>query len=191
MKLALMLFIVLTLAGQAFLVDPAHAVDRMGASGDPDVEIDHIVVEPVGIYTVYVCIFEPSVNSIAAFECSLDFTESDLFFALNSSFPNDGVNFGLDDNLIVGFPTPVPASDVTVVAWRDFLILGAPLEVLVLMGPADPSSFGGEAPGYADGEDFEHLVPCTIPADGVVGTITTEVVATETRSLSAVKALFR
>jgi hypothetical protein len=180
----------LTLMLLLLVASNVMATDRMGISTMTDAENSLIVASPYEIFEFYLCIFEPSAASVHGFECGLELTNPDMIILFNQSFPVDAINFGTIYNNMVGFTEPVPSQPITVISTIEGMVLGAPYESLILMGPSDPSSFFDEGPGYANGENIDDLILCTVPDDGVVGTITTNVVATEPRSLSAVKALF-
>jgi hypothetical protein len=173
----------------ALLAFPALAVDSMGISGSTDTLEDILFVDPGTPFNMYVVLIDPSSVTIGGYECGLSF-QGGTPFVLSVTGPNGWTNFGDNLNHLCGYGTPLPAAELTVLSTLNVLVSAAPFEALVIMGPSDPSSFGGEGPGYADGVNPEILVLCSVPADGVVGTITTEVVATEAHSLSSVKALF-
>jgi len=132
---------------------------------------------------------DPSSATIGGYECGIGFMGGDPF-VLAVSGPNGWTNFGDNTNHLCGYQTPIPALPVTVLSTLNCLVPAAPFDALVTMGPSVPSSFNDEGPGYADGVNADILVLCDVPADGVVGRITTEVVATEAHTLTDVKALF-
>ncbi len=168
----------------------AVAQDRMGVSAYEDAEMDFINIVQNVPFNFYVCLFDPSSASIGGYECGFEFSNPMLPIILDVGGPNGWTNFGDNTNHLVGYTTPLPASPITVLCTYTCMAISAPYETLLLMGPANPSSFGGEGPGYSDGANPDILVLCSVPADGVVGTISTEVLATEARSFSGVKALF-
>jgi hypothetical protein len=173
----------------AMLAVPAVAVDSMGVSAAMDTVEDYILVDPGVPFDFYVVLIDPSSATIGGYECGLGFQGGEPF-VLAVTGPNGWTNFGDNLNHLVGYMTPVQGQPVTVLATLNCLVSAAPFEALVTMGPSTPSSFGGEGPGYSDGVNPEILVLCTVPADGIVGIISTEVVATESHTLTGVKALF-
>lgn len=179
----------LTILFVTLLAMPALAVDTMGVSGAMDSVEDFIFVAPSTPFDVYVVLIDPSSFSIGGYECGISF-EGGAPLILGVTGPNGWTNFGDNTNHLCGYMTPVITGPVTVLSTLNCFVPAAPFEALVLMGPSNPSSFGGEGPGYSDGANPEVLVLCGVPADGVVGVITTEVVATEAHTLTSVKALF-
>jgi len=186
MKTLLATLLIALLAGGAF------AVDQMGISASNAVLDDFVFVSPGTPFDFYVVLVNPSSATIGGYECSLSF-EGGSPFVLQVSGPNGWTNFGSNLNHLCGYTTPLPAAPLTVLSTINALVTAAPFEAMVIMGPANPSSFGGAGPGYSDGANPDLLILCdyTIPgAGGFVGTISTEVVAVEARTLSSVKALF-
>jgi len=179
----------LTLIATLSLVLPALAVDSMGISAATDFVDDFFLVEAGTAFDIYIVLIDPTSTLIGGYECSLEFTGMTPFL-LSVTGPNGWTNFGGPTNHLVGYQEPLPASPVTVLCTISALVNEAPFESTVIMGPADPSSFEGQGPGYSDGEDPNILVLCSVPQDGVVGVITTESVAIEASTLSQVRALF-
>jgi len=173
----------------ALLAFPAMAVDSMGVSSEMDTVENFIFVQAGIPFDFYVVLVDPSSSAIGGYECGLGFTGGDPF-VLAVSGPNGWTNFGDNLNHLVGYQTPLPAMDVTVLCTMNCLVSSAPFEALIVMGASTPSSFDPPGPGYADGVNPEVLVACEVPGDGVVGIISTEVVATEAQTLTGVKALF-
>jgi hypothetical protein len=139
----------------------------------------------------YVVLLNPTVETVGGYELGISFTDP-APFVLSVTGPNDWTNFGSPTNHIVGYQVPVPVEgDGVVLATVNMLQTSAALTE-ISFGPSTPSSFNGEGPGIADGEntDLLYLAPLTTP-DGVVATVDGDgVTATEGRSLSSVKALF-
>jgi hypothetical protein len=173
----------------ALLAVPALAVDSMGISAAMDTHETTVLVEPGTPFDFYIVLLDPSSELIGGYECGLSFV-GDTPIVLGVSGPNGWTNFGGPTNHLVGYTEPLPAGPVTVLCTVNALVTAAPFEALVQMGPAEPSSFDGQGPGYSDGENPDILVLCDVPEDGIVGIITTEVVATEASTLTDVKNLF-
>jgi len=173
----------------ALLAVPALAVDEMGVSADPTTHDTFIFVEAGVPFDFYVVLLDPSSATIGGYECGLSFVGGEPFI-LGVSGPNGWTNFGGNLNHLVGYTTPIPAADMVVLSTLNCLVPVAPFNAIVVMGASDPSSFDGMGPGYADGTNPDILVLCTVPVDGAVGFISTEVVATEATTLSGVKSLF-
>ncbi|MBD3221405.1 hypothetical protein GF314_09190 [bacterium] len=187
MKLLSTTLLVLLL-GTIALAQPGP--DRMGASAYTDLEEEFIFIESGVPFEFYLCVFEPSRDTIGGYECGLEFLTPDLPIILDVDGPNGWTNFGDTTNHLVGFQTPVPASPITVICTYQCLVTAEYYENQLIMGASDPSSFDGAGPGYADGVNPDVLVLCSVPAGGSVATISTEILATEARSLSGLKALF-
>ena len=173
----------------ALLAVPALAVDEMGISNSMTDHDGYIFVDAGTPFDFYVALIDPSSSAIGGYECGLSFVGGEPF-VLNVSGPNNWTNFGGPLNHLVGYGTPLPATPFMVLCTINALVPAAPFNALVVMGPSDPSSFGGVGPGYSDGVDPTILVLCSVPNDGVVGVITTEVVANQASTLSDVKSLF-
>jgi hypothetical protein len=147
-------------------------------------------------FNAYVVLLNGTVNSIAAYEVGMMVSDPSVF-VLAVSGPNGWTNFGNNLNHLAGYMTPVPvAENGTILATLNMLYTGV-ATVEMSMGPATPSSFDDLGPGYANGENVDDLVLCslTVPTNGdvwgVVATINGDgVVANEAHSLSSVKALF-
>lgn len=185
MKALITTLLIVLIAGTAF------AVDSMGISGATDAHTDYINIIPFTPFDFHVVLLDPSSATIGGYECGLGFTNAVEPMVLAVTGPNGWTNFGTPLNHLAGYGTPLPALPMTVLSTLNCMVTApAPYETLVIMGPAVPSSFNDMGPGYADGSDPSILILCSVPADGVVGTISTEVVATENVTLSGVKALF-
>jgi len=185
MKTLLMTLVIVVLAGAAM------AQDSMGISASPDTHMNFVNITSGVPFEFYLVLLDPSSGLIGGYECGVGFLGGNAPIVLGVTGPNGWTNFGSNLNHLVGFTSPLPATDVTVLATFSCLVVDpAPYETLVTMGASDPSSFGGEGPGYSDGDNPDLLILCDVPADGIVGTISTEVVATEALSLTSVKALF-
>lgn len=140
--------------------------------------------------------------TIGAYEVGISFDKTGAS-VLNATGPNGWTNFGSHGNHIVGFQTPLPIgydgtvlSTLTIRFDRDDL-------VYVYLGPANPSSVGGEGPAIANGQDPFELAVCGYVANwnlpgGLVATINGDgiyfpwykALDVEARSWSTVKALF-
>ena len=147
----------------------------------------------------YICMVGTTMFSIAAYEVGIEITDPGVFL-LSVDGPNGWTNFGDNTNHLVGFMTPVPCqAGYCVLSTIQFLYSGAET-VEMLMGPSDPSSVEGAGPALADGANVDIVYVCNYTSGeelgGLVATLNgggiqfPDVIATETQSLSSVKALF-
>ena len=173
----------------ALLAVPALAVDEMGISNSMTEHDNYIFVEAGTPFDFYIALLDPSSASIGGYECGLSFVGGEPFI-LGVTGPSGWVNFGGPLNHLVGYGVPLPSAPFMTLCTINTLVPAAPFNALVVMGPSEPSSFDGMGPGYSDGADPNILVLCSVPLDGVVGVMTTEVVATQASTLSGVKSLF-
>ena len=173
--------------GMFFTNDLAAIDANMGEMPHPDTNFPHTFAPFFG----YIVLLYPTVDSVAAYEVGISISDPTVFL-LNVSGPNGWTNFGSPTNHIAGFATPVPCTDVGAVLQTINMLYTGTGMVTIAFGAADPSSFGGEGPGVADGANPENLILCPLTSDvGYVATINGDgVVATEEHSYSAVKALF-
>jgi len=140
----------------------------------------------------YVVLLNPMVEFVGGYELGISFSDP-APFVLGVTGPNGWTNFGSLTNHICGYQIPLPVENPDGVVLVTMNMLHTAVDpVAISFGPSNPSSFGGEGPGIADGvnTDLLYLCPLTTP-DGVVATVNGDgVVATESQSLSSVKALF-
>lgn len=142
-------------------------------------------------------------QSVGAYECSLAFSDPTVFL-LSVTGPNGWTNVGSSTtNQVVGYSTPVPVEGgAAVLAFISMLYSGADA-VDIFMGPSEPSSAAYAGPVIADGSNVEFLYTCFLTSGesgagsvddttgGLVATLNGDgVVATESHSLSSIKALF-
>ncbi|UCG73964.1 MAG: PEP-CTERM sorting domain-containing protein [Chromatiales bacterium] len=102
-------------------------------------------------------------TGLSGFEFSLGGVPAE-FFLLSTVLPAGAVNFGSVYNFLVGLSAPIANTGPVVLATLTFLPIAPLNDVLLTLGPATPSSFGGSAPGYAAGNP-ENLIPFNFTSD--------------------------
>jgi len=144
---------------------------------------------------MYVVLIASEFATIGGYECGLSFSDAGVF-ALGASGPNGWTNFGSGSlDHLCGYMTPlaVGGNGAVVLSTVSFLF-GGGTPVDITMGQASIPSFPG-FPAIADGSNPEALRACVLTTGvappGVVANLNgSQIVATEERSLSEVKALF-
>jgi hypothetical protein len=148
----------------------------------------------------YIVLLNPTVDSIAAYEVGIDIAGlGSQLFVTSVNGPNGWTNFGGPTNHLCGYQEPLLLDGGTVLATVNILSLTSET-VNFVFGPSDPSSVDDAGPALADGDDPTNLITCTYTScpelGGLVATINgdgielCDVVATESQSWTAVKALF-
>jgi hypothetical protein len=184
--------LVATAAAQIEL--PPTGSDQVGFYTQPDFDGENAVFVEADLYSlidVHLVLSGLSVNSVAAFECLVGFAGPSLI--VNSVFPVEHINVATPPEYIVGFGAPIPAVDGVVALVRITFLLLAEEEYLFL-GPVSVPSIPG-AMAYLDGDDYAHIVvmyPSSGSFDAPVFAVNTmDVIATEDRSWSEVRQLYR
>jgi len=103
-------------------------------------------------------------SSLTGFEGRISF-EAVGDFVMQVQFPVDVINIGSDDNLIVGFGTPIPLSGSSVVLATVLVYTQGGPESNIFLGPASPAS----VPGYMVVVDDSFAMLPMEPASGDAG----------------------
>lgn len=204
MKKLLALVFVAVMVGGA-IADDAPGMGVFFSDTDFTADQTNIVVDaPYAPFDAYLVVIDVPLSSVGGYEVGLHLVDAagdtmgtENYMIMSVGGPNGWTNFGTNTNHLVGYTVPVPLVDGACVlsTINMMMVLLDPLTIEV--GPALPSSVGDEGPfpAIADGGDPNNLIACfatggTTP--GGVATINGEgSIATESRSLSSVKALFQ
>jgi hypothetical protein len=139
----------------------------------------------------YIVILNATFDAIGGYELSIVVDEPVLSWVLDVSGPNGLINFGWALNHIVGYVTPLPSDpDGTVLC--TMLMLSVTTEAQsIYFEPAEPSSIEGY-PTVLEGHEPWGVLPCALyHGEGQpVAMVHGPLVATQSRSLTSVKALF-
>lgn len=163
-RLAAVFALVAALAVPAAVL--ASGYGAMGLYADSDATVNQIEASG-GMLPLYLVASDPAddfghaPDSITGFEGSIDF-QSPSDFVMQVDFPVEVINVGSNDNLIVGFGSPLPLSGSSVVLATVVIYTQGQPESNVYLRPAEPAS----VPGYLAvvDQDFQ-LVPME-PASG-------------------------
>jgi hypothetical protein len=190
MRSTILICAVVLLAGGAAGLDQGD--NAMGMFFGPDEYSDvgrwrdaYALGEP---FPAYVVLVNCTVELVGGYEVGITIPD-DQVLVIEATGPNGWTNFGDNTNHLVGFMTPVPEVDGSVLLCTLTLVCNTPSAVPINYGPADPPSID-LVPVIADGADPNILVPCDLfgGANPVAG-LNWEV-AVNPRSLSGIKALF-
>jgi hypothetical protein len=213
MRRLMTMALVILMAGSAF----AQIENSMGIFFDPDslTPANTNFNPEAGVeFEAYVCVLNTTVNFIGAYECGINIVGDGLFilglagpdaewidgeYVYPDGFSYGGTNFGGSfTNHLLGYQFPLPTGGVEAVLSKMRMLYTGTGTVEMFMGPSEPSSFGGEGPGLADGIDPTQLVLCTYTSGPNMGGLVATLngagiefpVATESQSWSNVKSLF-
>ena len=85
------------------------------------------------------------VDEVSAFEASLEITPLGSLLVLAMSGPHGFINYGDTDNLLVGYGTPVPTSDPTILCSFDLLVTSS-AHVVICVEDVEISADGNVYP---------------------------------------------
>lgn len=172
------------------VVDPD--TDMMGYYFDLDADdyCGSFVAGPANFYIMWT---NPSKALLQGYECNI--TIEGAYSVTGVEWPTNATNAGTNMNQIVGYATPVPTSEATVLATiSGFYMDFAGGAAYVYMNPANPSSFGGSVGVVFVEDGATKLLPIgTSVLEGPSLQINGDciVIPTESESLGNVKSLFR
>ncbi len=194
MKMLVALALVSLLAASAFAgLDPDP--DMMGLYFDDmgmTVCTQGAFIDHIPMYVLYT---NPTIATTRGFECGITvngLTNTSISVTYPTSATDVGTQDGNTFNYIAGYASPIPTSEVTVLATLDIFYLDqVPLDFY--LGPATPSSDPNAMYPMVMLEDFSLMTVGTSTDGGVSAQINGEciVVDNEDASFGAVKALFR
>jgi hypothetical protein len=146
----------------------------------------------------YIVLLNSPYQTILAYEVGITISNEAAVFVTAVSGPNGWTNFGSNTNHLCGYQTPLivdgAEQDNAVVLATMALLNTTVDQVDISFGPASPSSFDGLYPGIANGADPTQLAWAFSAGGESPGLVATfngpGVTATESRSLSSIKALF-
>lgn len=155
-----------------------------------------IYTPPFVLFNAYVVLTDAQHDGVAAYECDVQ-PMQDQFMMLTVSGPAGFLNFGDVGTHIVGYQTPLPvdAAGSCVLSWINCLPL-TDEQVDLVMGPSSyPSIPGWDGPAIVFAHDFDLIYHLDLSSGAhgfadVVAVVNPAPVATEARSLSAIKQLF-
>jgi hypothetical protein len=155
-----------------------------------------IYTPPFVPFRAYVVLTDAQHDGVAAYECSVQPMHQE-FLMLAVGGPVGFVNFGDVGGHMVGYQTPLPvdAEGNCVLSWIDCLPL-TDEQVDLVMGPSSfPSIPGWDGPAIVFAHDFDLIYHLDLSSGAhgfadVVAVVNPTPVATEARSLSAIKRLF-
>ncbi|MEZ4386499.1 MAG: hypothetical protein R3D98_02765 [Candidatus Krumholzibacteriia bacterium] len=212
MRTLIMVALVVLLAGTAF----AQLENSMGVFFDDASFIPgttNLNVEPGTEFEMYIVLLNPTVISVAAYECSLEISDPGVFvlglagpdatwdsgvYTYPDGFSYGGTNFGDYTNHLFGFQFAVPTYGVAAVLSQMRLLNTSSSTVEIRMGASSPSSVNGAGPAIANGLNVDDIILCTYTSGpdmgGLVATLNGQgiefPVATEAQSWRGVKSLF-
>lgn len=161
------------------------------------------LVTPPELFDFYIVLLDSQVDPLGGYECSFEFSSADVF-VLSATGPAGWLNFGQNDNHIVGyqFGLPAPPGGVVVSTVTALYVFSDPVDIV--MGPSVPSSgdpnnnpFGlsWDGPIIGDFNDPDLLLVCHLTSGAagypdVVATLNGSVVAVEDQNWTQIRNLF-
>lgn len=211
MKKLLVLAVVMLMTSSAFaVVDPDP--NMMGLFTDTTADTWFLDgVAPFSQTNVYAILTNPTFDYLYGFEFQVSFGGTAAATVLSTTFDNpQALNVGSGTNYIVGFGSPSPCTEATLMLTMNVMFMDATGagDVFITLGPSEPSSneLGlptmlladgvltpvGYSTGPADTGSRVEVVSCALVG---VGSSTTMgdvgVVATEPATFDSVKSLYR
>lgn len=193
MKRLLFVALALIVAGSAVAEDQfgLWRVENQGAWNE--LWLNYVPMEDiVGFHTLYVVLHDRSLFNIAAFEVGINWPS--FVFPTALDIPNNGINFGDFEDLLVGYNIPVVSPDFTrlVLATLTVFVAAPPAESahVEFRGAWLESIPGHNGPVVAAGFDFDILVACGYYGNDPDVFLFGGTIATESATWSSVKALF-
>ena len=159
-----------------------------------------VVGSPV---TVFLVLTKPEkdgvpIETINAFECTLNFNPAGNMFKLAEVFPGDNINVGDNSDIaqgfleyIVGFATSHPVTDESITLITFTFMHTAPGLIEISLSPTSKPSVPGEMAFQSIPGDLRVLYTAAGPEGGPVYAFDGTVTAAENESFGSVKALYR
>jgi hypothetical protein len=165
---------------------------------ESDLTMDNTNYDPtVGTpFDAWIALLETTVPTVGGYEVGI--TVDPNLLATVVEGPSGWTNFGSNFNHLAGYGVPLPADGADIILCHFVLIYLVDTPSDIIMGPAEPSSVGGEGPAITDGENPDILVVCNYTSGPDFGGLVATLygmgidfpVPVQSRSLSGVKALF-
>ena len=118
--------------------------------------VDQIVAGP-GPLTGHLVLFS-DVDEVSGFEASLEITPPASLVVLAVSGPNGFTNFGDEFNLLVGYDTPVPTDDPTILCTLDLLVASS-MSIEICVTGAEIAADGNVYPCEGGCSEINPTVP--------------------------------
>jgi len=191
MKKLIFLLMAILVASSAFaIIDPDS--DSVGVYFDMTADTMEMDMAAPGAMTAYLLLTNPSGSEIGGFEAGLTIDGPSTPAVTTFDNPT-ALNVGTATNMIVGFGTPTPATEVTLLATIDIYYIGGPDDVLsIYLSGSTPSSADPDYPVVVnDGAILITAMPVMAGMPCAGANLPETPVATQSMSFDNVKSLYR